>query len=330
MAAKIGIKTSAAGYSDVKQPSIKLGDNAWHAAKRVLVKAPDNTWQEVWPGAIIYIHTGLAYAMNVAACFGNPTQVGNYLFINNGKIGGAAGQPALRTGVLPAGSTLSIINNGTIEGIGGKGGWYDYVRTKTSKEHGGSCFTADSLILMADGSLKRIDEIAVGDCVKTAFGESNVVYIQMPVLGDRNIVIHPGDKCKTSAEHPLWAKNKITGEQWWATRDLQQWTLEHDESVAAGLVVTDKPAILITDPENWMFATIDGWVDANWIELKGDPATQLYHLHLDNSGGYFVDGYLVEDGGVAFVNDELVKTNYLYGDDKWLSFDWNSIWVEEK
>lgn len=318
--AKIGVKVTDAAYVDVKQPSIKLTDNAWTPARRVLVKSDANVWEEVWPGAIIYIHTGIGYAMNIAACFGNPSQVSNYIFINNGTIGGAIGQPALRVGPMPAGSKLTLINNGTIEGIGGKGGWYNYAASTTGG--GGSCFTGDSLVLMNSGQLKRIDEIESGDIVKTAFGESAVIYIHKPFLGNRDIILHPGDKCKTSAEHPFWAKNKITGEQWWITRDLAQWTLEHEETIAAGLVASDKKAIYITDPTDWLFATVDGWVDAAWMALKGPPDTQLYHLHLDNSGGYFVDGYLVEDGGVAYNEGTLVKTNYRFGDEKWLGLDW--------
>jgi hypothetical protein len=105
----------------VARPWIKLGDNNWYSAKTVSVLTGGG-WKEVWPYTKTYIHTGVGYQMNIAACFGWPSTPSNFIFINNGTIGGGSGAYALLTGGLPAGSTLTIINNGYIQGAGGWGG----------------------------------------------------------------------------------------------------------------------------------------------------------------------------------------------------------------
>lgn len=114
-------------YADVSRPSIKLSPDAWTNGQQVSVKTADDVWSEVWPMTRTYIHVGTGYQMNIAACFGNPTQPGKFIFINNGNIYGAIGAFALLTGVLPEGSTLTIINNGWIVGAGGVGGEYSRV-----------------------------------------------------------------------------------------------------------------------------------------------------------------------------------------------------------
>jgi hypothetical protein len=111
-------------YIDVNTPFIKLAANQWTIGQQVNVKTGQNTWSEVWPMTRTYIHVGTGYNMNIAACFGYPTQPGKFIFINNGNIYGVVGGSSLTTGGLPAGSTLTIINNGWIVGAGGVGGEY--------------------------------------------------------------------------------------------------------------------------------------------------------------------------------------------------------------
>lgn len=91
----------------------------------------------------VYTHTGYGYGMNIAKCFNNPTIVGDYTFINEGMIGGAAGVASLHTGSFPAGSTLTIINKGTICGIGGKGGWYNANGSNTPPSAGGDALVVE-------------------------------------------------------------------------------------------------------------------------------------------------------------------------------------------
>lgn len=141
MAYKVKLGDNA--WHDISQPYVKIQAGQWRLASRLLAKLGDGVWHEYWPGRIIYIHTGTHYGMNVAACFGNPTSPGNYIFYNNGTIGGGVGIPALVTGSFPAGSTLTIINNGRIEGMGGTGGWYNYNRVGVEPTAGGTALRLD-------------------------------------------------------------------------------------------------------------------------------------------------------------------------------------------
>lgn len=115
----ISVKTSTAGYSTIIQPYYKLAAGAWLPLKKVYHKL-DQGWVEVWPSEIVYTHYNIGTNLNIATLFNNPTEVGNYIFINEGTIQGVG--TALRTGTLPAGSSLTIINNGIIAGNGGAGG----------------------------------------------------------------------------------------------------------------------------------------------------------------------------------------------------------------
>jgi len=87
----------------------------------------------------VYIWTGTGAAaginLSVFALFGSPTKSKKYIFYNNGELGN------LSTGVFPAGSTLFIINNGRIQGAGGKGGWYNSNKTNTLPTAGGNALT---------------------------------------------------------------------------------------------------------------------------------------------------------------------------------------------
>lgn len=168
-----------------------------------------------------------------------------------------------------------------------------------------SCFTGDSLVTMADGSLRRIDEIPVGALVKTAVGTARVTQIDMPVLGRRPLVVMADGKCKTSAEHSFWTRNPA-GEQWWATRDIEQWRKEALSGDGPSFGGHEPFDLTGQDGLLWDFATEDGWKTTTWFTEPADPSTQLYHLLLDQGGSYFVDGYLIssiaDTGGVDWEN----------------------------
>jgi len=120
----ISIKTSDAAYSKVKKPFIKQ-DGDWVAAKKVSVKT-EAGWKEVWPGVVYYTWTGTGYNLTIKDLFGEIDTPSTYIFINNGNIGSNTwGVPSLKTGVFPDGSVLIIQNNGVIQGMGGRGGWFN-------------------------------------------------------------------------------------------------------------------------------------------------------------------------------------------------------------
>lgn len=164
-----------------------------------------------------------------------------------------------------------------------------------------SCFIAGSMVTMWDGSLKPIEQVAVGDRVKTAVGVSVVTDIDLPPLGDRPLYAFMDDKCVTSGEHSLWSRDPNTKDQWWSTRDMVQWQLEADTGFGPDF---ERKPFDLTDMEGkvWEFATETGWIATQWKRVDASPETQLYHLLLEEGGSYYVDGYLVssmaDSGGV--------------------------------
>lgn len=83
-------------------------------------------WRSAWQNEIRYINTSARTGASIFELMGSPTQAGNYVFENQATISAGTGTFALRTGVFPAGSTLHIVNKGTIQGRGGTGGLANY------------------------------------------------------------------------------------------------------------------------------------------------------------------------------------------------------------
>lgn len=179
---------------------------------------------------------------------------------------------------------------------------------------GGSCFTGDSLVLMADGSRKRIDQIVPGDEIKTPFGSSAVDWIRKPILGNRPLMAFPGGKCKTSAEHCLWTKDDH-GIEWWATRDIRQWRYETANDLGPGFNGVEPIDLCGEERFIATFATEEGWTTVDWIVVENaDTTTQLYHLYLEDHASFFVDGFLV--------SGELPQVKSLID---WEQFSWDSL-----
>lgn len=165
-----------------------------------------------------------------------------------------------------------------------------------------SCFTEDCLVLMADGSLKRIDAVVPGDFVRTAVGISRVSGVDKPLLGHRTLYGFKGGM-KTSGEHSVWSRD-AQGKQWWATHDMEQWLYE--AATGQGPSFDQLPYDLTGGNVLWDYATVGGWSTEAAQPLPAAPDTQLYHLLLDTGGSYFVNGYLVssmaDSGGVDWHN----------------------------
>src|SRR5262249_11371421 len=73
-----------------------------------------------------------------------------------------------------------------------------------------SCFVAGTRVTMADGSMKPIEQIRVGDPVLGPEGEVNrVIGIERPFLGTRKLYALNESGYFVTAEHPF-----MTGEGW--------------------------------------------------------------------------------------------------------------------
>lgn len=101
--------------------TISLNDTA----VRKLLEKPSGTisMQDAYGKSdeIRYINTTACTTVNIFTLMGSPTTAANYVFENNSEINANTATYALRTGVFPAGSTLTIVNNSYIRGIGGVG-----------------------------------------------------------------------------------------------------------------------------------------------------------------------------------------------------------------
>lgn len=175
---------------------------------------------------------------------------------------------------------------------GGISAYVDRAVSVSGMETTSSCFTGDSLVRMADGSLRRIDQIVPGDWIATPFGYSEVDWIRMPLLGERPLIAMDGGKCKTSGEHCIWSKDAVTGKEWWATRDIEWWRYEAENNKGPGLNGIEPLAYNLVG--EGVFATEEGWLNTQWDVVTEAPAdTPLYHLYLKDHASYFVDGFLV-------------------------------------
>lgn len=96
-------------------------NNQWKTIKECYVKQ-SGIWESIWQNAIIFINDFPHTSINIFELMGSPKKEGNYIFINNAEISANYGEPALRTGVFPKHSKLTIINNSYIRGYGGNGG----------------------------------------------------------------------------------------------------------------------------------------------------------------------------------------------------------------
>lgn len=98
----------------------------WMGDARVALRLPKAGWMSEMIGKsteVLFINTVNRTQANIHALMGSPTVPNIYIFENHAIISAATQSGwALQTGTFPAGSTLKIINRGSIRGGGGSGG----------------------------------------------------------------------------------------------------------------------------------------------------------------------------------------------------------------
>tara|TARA_R100001082_G_scaffold110227_1_gene89561 strand:+ start:700 stop:2001 length:1302 start_codon:yes stop_codon:yes gene_type:complete len=146
-----------------------------------------------------------------------------------------------------------------------------------------SCFIAGTKVLMSDDSLKNIEDIKVGESVKGASGDNEVLALDRTKLGKRRLYSINGGNYFVTEEHPF-----MTKEGWKSINPKATLKENHvafsDESSIGTLDVGD---ILITSSDQ---------VKIESISLKsGDPEMQLYNFALSGDHTYNADGYLVHN-----------------------------------
>ena len=161
------------------------------------------------------------------------------------------------------------------------------------------CFLAGSLVHMADGTTKAIEDVQVNDLVIGAFGEINkVLALHRPLLGTADMC-KINDEHSTTNHHPHVSLDK----QFYCGNPelVSSTTYGHKHNVIDenGNIVErmldglNKERIkkLHIDVE---LKTIEGSRITKTIEVYSMPEdTQLYNLVVDGSHTYHVDGYAV-------------------------------------
>jgi Hom_end-associated Hint len=161
------------------------------------------------------------------------------------------------------------------------------------------CFLAGSLVQMADGSTKPIEEVLVGDLVLGAFGEINeVLALHRPLLGSAQMCRINGEHSTTS-HHPHISVDR--GFYCMHPSVVEETTYGHEHEVinAAGEkelrmlygLAAGRVRELVAGVE---LKVVDGGRVVSELELYSMPAdTQLYNLVVGGSHTYHVDGYAV-------------------------------------
>ena len=138
-----------------------------------------------------------------------------------------------------------------------------------------TCFTANTLITMADGSEKTISSIKVGEKVKSEIGESTVLSIQVHE-GDHEVYSINGSKPFVTKEHPF-----KTNDGWKAIDPFL--TFEKHQISSNLLNLHD------------IVYKINGRELIESIEKGPIKYPKVYNLSLDNEHVYYANGYLVHN-----------------------------------
>ena len=161
------------------------------------------------------------------------------------------------------------------------------------------CVLAGSLVTMADGSEKAIEDVQIGDVVLGAFGEYNqVLALHRPLLGDHPM-LRINKEHSTTIHHPHISIDKkfYCGDPVKVAEHT--YGREHEVIVEGGLVEKRMLHGLSAGRVQQldlgvMLKTVEGGRTVTALETYSmPPETQLYNLVMGGSHTYHVDGYAV-------------------------------------
>jgi hypothetical protein len=173
-----------------------------------------------------------------------------------------------------------VVHNKGVGGCGGTGGG-------SGGGGGGAgcccCFVAGTLITMADGSYKCIEDVTVGDVVLGRDNECNTVLeLRTPTLGETRaaLVAFNGSKPFMASDHPVWIRN-----QGWKSHDPEM-TYNKYGLVAGKFTVGD---VVETDDQIGLeIVSIEEYNDQDLSQI-------IYNLHVTGNHTYTANGLIVWD-----------------------------------
>jgi hypothetical protein len=162
------------------------------------------------------------------------------------------------------------------------------------------CFLAGAQVAIADGSFKAIETVAVGDQVRGAFGEINTVTgLHRPLLG-AGCIANINNEHKTTTHHPHVAADKKI--HCIEPHIINRFTYGKKHKVIIDNVGNTEnrvmyglhPARILKLEVGVELQTLTGARRVDTLEtIKMSPFTQVYHLAVDGSHTFMVDGYAV-------------------------------------
>jgi hypothetical protein len=161
------------------------------------------------------------------------------------------------------------------------------------------CFLAGSLVHMADGTAKPIEEVCVGDFVLGAFGELNeVLALHRPLLGQATLCNINGEHISTNHHphisvdgkfycgDPAMVSNKTYGKM--------HKVIDADGNIVDRMLHGLKEERILKLSIGIELKTVEGHRVTRSLETFSMPEdTQLYNLVVGGSHTYHVDGYAV-------------------------------------
>jgi hypothetical protein len=237
-------------------------------------RSSDGTWKYVsdaWTYISIVRNVGLLASGGVSALVGSYVVLADVAAVVAGK---------LLVGVSLGGALAS----GAV--VAGSGSTLGAVLTFAAEIIAATCFTGDTLVAMADGTTKRIDQIVVGDRVfnwnKTQINTVEFLEISSIVVNPTKMFYSPDEKIAPFAtlDHPLYIDGQLTAVDPDHTFELYPWLgqLEQMKFVSTAVV---------------------------------ENVHKVYNLWADNDHTYMVNGFgttsIIQDAGTG------IRLGYEYG-----------------
>ncbi len=151
--------------------------------------------------------------------------------------------------------------------------------TTTGGSGGGGCFLADTRVTMSDGSKKAIQDIKVGDELKSVDGKNKVQALIRPKLGDQQVYSINGSKAFFTANHAF-----LTTKGWKA---LDVEGARRESRLGAQVTKLAVGDVILTEKGSVKVSSISS--------VSADASTQLYNFKVDGDHTYFANDYAVHN-----------------------------------
>jgi hypothetical protein len=180
------------------------------------------------------------------------------------------------------------------------------------------CFVAGTLITMADGSYKCIEDVALGEVVVGKDGTHNTVLeFLRPTLGETGatLMAFNGNAPFMASDHPVWIRN-----EGWKSYDP---AMTYDKY---GIIVSQYKVGDVIETEDQTGFAIDSIEEYN----NQDPTQIIYNIKVTGNNTYVANKLVVHNKSDARLkrNIELIDTrddglqiysfNYIWSDVKWV------------